>query len=61
MAALAQRVRERVFSEVVVSGAPRPLAMPDFAAVLEEMGPSVQPEELKLYQDYEAKMRKKLG
>lgn len=61
MAALAQRVRERVFSEVVVSGAQRALSMADFDAVLEEMGPSVQPEELKLYADYEAKMRKKLG
>jgi SpoVK/Ycf46/Vps4 family AAA+-type ATPase len=55
MAALAQRVREKVFTEAVRSGATRPLGLADFEAVLADMRPSVQPEDLKLYEAFAQK------
>lgn len=55
MAALAQRVREKVFTEAVRDGTTRPLAMADFESVLAGMRPSVRPEELRLYEEYAQK------
>lgn len=55
MAALAQRVREKVFTEAVRDGVARPLAMADFSAVLEGMRPSVRPEDLRLYESFAEK------
>ncbi len=55
MAALAQRVREKVFTEAVREGNARPLAMADFNTVLANMRPSVRPEDLRLYEAFAEK------
>ena len=52
MASLAKRVRERVFTDAVHQGTFREIAMADFEAVLEGMRPSVQAEDLRLYEKF---------
>jgi len=52
MAALARRARERVFTEAVHQGLARPIAMPDFLTVLEEMGPSIPEKDLKKFDQF---------
>ena len=52
MAALAQRARERVFSEAVHQGLARPIRMADFEAVLSEMRPSIPEADLRLFEQF---------
>ena len=52
MAALARRVREKVFNEVVQNGVMRQLGMDDFDAVLQGMRPSVRDEDLRMYEKF---------
>ena len=52
MAAVARRARERVFSEAIHSGQPRPITMADFLAVLQEMGPSIPEKDLLKFEGF---------
>ncbi|GAB4496674.1 MAG: hypothetical protein OHK0052_06960 [Anaerolineales bacterium] len=52
MAALARRARERVFTEAVRVGQPRPINLADFEALLQEIRPSVSPQDLALYEAF---------
>lgn len=52
MAALAQRARERVFSEAIRVGIARPIGRSDFEAVLGEMHPSIPEADLRLFERF---------
>lgn len=54
MAAVAQRVRERVFSQAVHQGIERPIQPQDFEAVLGEMRPSIPLADLRLFEQFAA-------
>ena len=52
MTAIAQRVRERVFSEVIRQGAPRTITLEDFQAELAAMGPSITEKDLRKFEKF---------
>lgn len=59
MASLAQRVRERVFSEAVHQGLARPINMVDFETVLAEMHPSIPASDLRSFENFAAGERRR--
>lgn len=54
MAALAHRVRERVFTEAVHQGVARSIGASDFQAVLADMHPSIPTADLRLFERFKA-------
>ena len=50
MAALAQRARERVFTEAVHQGVVRPIGVADFEAELADMRPSIPQKDLRMFE-----------
>ena len=57
MAALARRVRERVFTEAIREGDDRPIASADFDAVLAKMSPSIATGDLRRFEAFAAERR----
>ena len=52
MAAIVQRVRERVFSKAIRQGTSRAIVMSDFQAELAEMGPSIPDKDLRKFEKF---------
>jgi transitional endoplasmic reticulum ATPase len=57
MTALARRVRERVFTESILSEDDRPLYQADFETVLTDMTPSIAPADLRKFEKFAAGSR----
>jgi len=54
MTSLAQRTRERVFFDAIQHGAARQIGAVDFQDVVNEMNPSISPQDLRLFEQFAA-------